>query len=420
MNGISKTTQIRFFLAALFLWAAAAPAQAANPKEVTLGVVQALTGPAAAWGQSCWNGIQLATEIVNERGGIKSLGGAKLKATIYDTESKPEIAQAQTEKAIQDGAVILTGSVQSASSMLATTVAERSRVPFLAQDDDQALIERGYKYTFKIRPHARTYTETAVQFLREMEKKRGVKIQSVALLCENNGVGKNMFKRAQEVLASVPDLKVVDASLYDAGTTDFSGYIAKYKAAGVQVVIGHFSPNPAIQITRAMRQLKFQPLAFFGLSGGQITAAYVDALGQDANDVFSIMAWAPALNIPGLEALKKRYEAKFGVEMDDTVAAGMSVVAVAVDALERAGSTDPNKIRDAVAASDLKTPQRNYLFIHGAKFDATGQNVAAAPVLTQIRGKNWVPIAPAQYSGGAPVFPMWSAPSPLPAKGSAK
>jgi branched-chain amino acid transport system substrate-binding protein len=398
---------VRMLMVLFALVIVSTPADAENPKEIVFGVVQAITGPNAAWGQSCWNGIQLATEIINEQGGIKSLGGAKLKAVIYDTESKPEIAQAQAEKAIDAGAVILTGSVQSAAAMLATTVAERYQVPFIAQDDDQALIERGYKYTFKIRPHARVYTSTILEFLKEISAKKGITVDKVALLCENNGVGKNLFKQAQSVFASAPEYKVIDASLYDATTTDFSGYIAKYKEAGVQIVIGHSSPNPAVMITRSMKQLNFQPLGFFGLSGGQITAPYVEALGPDANDVFSTMAWAPALKIEGLEAIKKRYEAKFKMKMDDTVSAGFCATAIAWDALERSGSVDPKKIRDAVATTDIRTPQRNYFFINGAKFDETGQNIAAVPVLTQIRDKAWIPIAPKEYTDGEAVFPIW-------------
>src|SRR5438067_6785987 len=75
-----------------------------QPKEVLLGAVVALTGPNAAWGQRTWNGFQLACDLVNEQGGIKALGGARLKYFVVDTESKPEIAGSQTEKAIQRGA----------------------------------------------------------------------------------------------------------------------------------------------------------------------------------------------------------------------------------------------------------------------------------------------------------------------------
>jgi branched-chain amino acid transport system substrate-binding protein len=391
-------------------------ARAEPPKEVVLGVAQALTGPAAAWGQSCWNGIQLATEIVNEQGGIKSLGGAKLKAVIYDTETKPDIAQAQTEKAIDQGAVILTGSTQSAAAMLATTVAERYKVPFIFQDNDQMVIERGYKYTFKIRPHARVYAETILQFIQQMGKEKGIKIDKVAMLCENNGVGQGFMKAAQSVFATKPEYRVIDASLYDASTADFSGYIAKHKAGNVQILIGHFSPNPAVLVTRAMKQLKFQPLGFFGMAGGQITVQYVDALGQDANGVFSTMDFCPALKIGGLAAVMKRYKDKFNMNIDDTSVMGFSVTAVAWDALERAASRDPKIIRDKLADMDLKTPERNYFYITGSKFDQQGQNIAAIPTVTQIRNKAWIPVWPEKYATDKAIFPMWGADASPPRK----
>src|SRR5215470_6864263 len=112
----------------------------ADAKEVVLGAVVALTGPNAAWGQRTWNGFQVACDLVNEQGGIKSLGGAKLKPFVVDTESKPEVAGAQTEKAIQRGAVAITGTNQSAATIVATQIAERESVPFVCATDVDPLI----------------------------------------------------------------------------------------------------------------------------------------------------------------------------------------------------------------------------------------------------------------------------------------
>lgn len=378
------------------------------PKEVIFAAVQALTGPNSAWGQTSWNGIQMAAELINAQGGIKSLGGARIKAVIYDTESKPELAQAQTEKAIQDGAVIITGCTQSAASMLATTVCERLQVPFIAQDDNQQLIERGYKYTFKVRAHISEYTNRILDFARDMEKATGRAARKVAFLSENNGIGKNALEYGAELVRSSPDFELVDATLYDPATTDFTGFISKYKEAGVELVMGHQSTNPAIQITRTMKQLGFKPVAFGGLGGAQLGAAYVEALGADATDVLSTMAWAPSLKIPGMDKLKELYQQTYNKPMDDTGAAGVSMTGIVWDVMERAASYDPKVVRDAVAATDFQTPDRNFLFINGVKFREDGQNVACTAVLAQIRGTEWIPIAPKEFTDATAVWPMWA------------
>src|SRR2546421_12704767 len=90
----------------------------AQPKDVTLAAIVALTGTNAAWGQRTWNAFQQGCDMVNEQGGIKSLGGAKLKPMVLDTESRPEVAGSQTERAVQRGAVAITGTNQSAATIV--------------------------------------------------------------------------------------------------------------------------------------------------------------------------------------------------------------------------------------------------------------------------------------------------------------
>ena len=122
----------------------------AQAKDVPLAAIVALTGTNAAWGQRTWNAFQQGCDMVNEQGGIKSLGGAKLKPMVLDTESRPEVAGSQTERAVQRGAVAITGTNQSAATIVATQIAEREGVPFVcATDVDPLITSRGFKFTFR-------------------------------------------------------------------------------------------------------------------------------------------------------------------------------------------------------------------------------------------------------------------------------
>jgi branched-chain amino acid transport system substrate-binding protein len=69
----------------------------AQPKEVKVGAILPLTGGLAHWGHESEAAIELAAQMINEEGGIKSMGGAKVKAVIVDFESKPEVAAIQAE-----------------------------------------------------------------------------------------------------------------------------------------------------------------------------------------------------------------------------------------------------------------------------------------------------------------------------------
>src|SRR6267142_4693852 len=141
----------------------------AQSKEVLLAAVVALTGPNAAWGQRTWNAFQMGCDLVNEQGGLKSLGGAKLKYIVADTESKPEVAGSQTEKVIQRGCVAITGTNQSAATIVATQIAEREGVPFVcATDVDPLITSRGFKYTFRTSPIVESYARDLLAYIKDI------------------------------------------------------------------------------------------------------------------------------------------------------------------------------------------------------------------------------------------------------------
>ena len=101
-----------------------------------MGLLAPLTGVSALWGERTYRGFQFAAQLLNEAGGIKSMGGAKVKVIVVDTESKPEVAGIQAEKLIAEKEILLiTGSNQSAASMVATQVAERNRIAFVTGTD---------------------------------------------------------------------------------------------------------------------------------------------------------------------------------------------------------------------------------------------------------------------------------------------
>ena len=94
------------------------------------------------------NGAKLAVEAINAAGGIKSLGGAKLELLSADTQGKPEVGQSEAQRLIQEGAVALVGTYQSAVSANVAAVAERNKVPFVIDvSSADAILAQGYQYT---------------------------------------------------------------------------------------------------------------------------------------------------------------------------------------------------------------------------------------------------------------------------------
>src|SRR5688572_12741094 len=172
----------------------------AQSKEVLLAAVVALTGTNAAWGQRTWNAFQLGCDLVNEQGGIKSMGGAKIKYIVADTESKPEVAGSQTEKVVQRGAVAITGTNQSAATIVATQIAEREGVPFVcATDVDPLITSRGFKNTFRTSPLVAAYAADLLAHVKELGEKTGKSAKKLAILSENSIVGQSSVEGSTKV-----------------------------------------------------------------------------------------------------------------------------------------------------------------------------------------------------------------------------
>src|SRR4029453_659936 len=153
-----------------------------------------------------------------------------------------------------------------------------------------------------------------------------------------------------------------EAATYGASKTqNFASYISKFKGAGVEVLIGHNKPSDAILITRTQKELNFNPMAYGGILGGHVSTEYVNALGRDADNVLCTTSWSPDADIKGLKELARKYQERFKEPMDSTSPGGFPAFAVIWDALERAGSADRKKLRDAIAATELKTGDRMYM-----------------------------------------------------------
>jgi branched-chain amino acid transport system substrate-binding protein len=388
------------------LLAAPAIVLAQADKEIVVAAVVSITGTNAGWGQPNWDGFRLACEMVNAQGGIKSLGGAKLKPIVGDTESKPQIAGSQAEKVIRQGAVAMVGANQSAAAMIAAQIGERQSVSFICSTDtDPAMTARGFKYTFRTVPLMPDYVRDLFTEMKKMADKAGTPIKTVAALCENSVSGKSAVE-AVKAQAESFGLKLVDASMYDASTAqNFTSYIARYKADGVDAVVGHNRPNDAILIARTMKELKYNPKFAGGILGAHSSREYMETLGKDADGIYGTSSFGRSIDVPAMKTAAEAYEKKFNKQFDSTAGAGFTALSVIVDALERAKSADPKAVREAIATTDMKTGDRFYLQLNGAKFDAKGENTRAGGLVFMIKDGKPITVAPAAFATGTGEFP---------------
>jgi branched-chain amino acid transport system substrate-binding protein len=386
-------------------WDAGAQSQ---PREVKIGVLAPLTGQGAAWGERTLHAHEYAAELVNEAGGIKSMGGAKIKIVVADTEMKPEVAAIQAEKLAGDKDVIaLSGSNHSAATMAATQVAERNNVCFITGTDlVNEITQRGFRYTFRTTLTMDDAARDLIYFASAMGKKTGKPVKKIAVLSENSLSGITSVKAAER-LAKEVGFEVVDASAYDPATTrDFTGYISKYKSAGVDFVVNFSRPQDGIAITRAMKELNFNPIAFGGIVGGLTTSEYGATLGKDSDYVIAATNFTEmAEAVPRLKELSAQWRKKYNVLPDPSFLAGFTVVPIVDATLEKHPTYDREKFRDALEQMSLKVGEFNNVQIEGIKFNKNHENIMGKAFIIQWKDGIAYPVAPDAYAARKPVWP---------------
>lgn len=385
----------------------------AQARPIPIALVTALTGPSANWGQRTSQGFRVAVDLVNQAGGIRSKGGAPLELRLYDTQSRPEVAGQQTEKAIADGAVAIAGTNQSAATLVATQITERRQVPFVTPSDiDPLITNRGFRYTFRTSPIVRNYAYDLINYYKQVGEATGVMPRSVAILCENSVVGSSAAQFFEEA-AKAAGFNVFAVHTYDATASNinFTPYISQYKAAGVDILVGHNKPADCVLIVRTAKELQYNPMALGFAVGGAVEVSFVESLGADADYITGTDGFSVHVNVPEVKEANEIYMSRYGATIDSNSAQGFTACAVIAEALEKASSLNPRDIRDAMTQVDMNTGDRYLMHLTGVKFDEKGDNAKAQSVVWQLKDGVWHPIHPAEYAAVPVVWPKpaWNA-----------
>jgi len=389
-------------------------------KEVKIGVVLPLTGPASKEGWIARRGIELAVEHINRKGGVKSLGGAKIVLIFADSQGKPEVGMAEAERLITVEKVhALTGCYQSAVTLPVAGVAEKYKMPFMVADAiSDAITEQGYKYVFRVHGKASWYGRDAVRFIVDMNKKYGTNFKTIGLVYEDDEFGKSSaegFKKYLKELA--PEYEIVFEEPYPLTIADLTPLVTKLKAANPDIVVHVAYVSDAILFMKALKVSGWYPKAYLGLgAAGQSHWDYIKSLGKDVEYVFTQTEWQPDLllskKLARFKWVNDEYKAKYGEDMVGIAADCYTSTWILYYAIEKAGSVDPDKIRDALASIVLELPSEEIpVILPYPKIDLTrpdGQNPYTAICVAQILEGKFRIVWPVEY---ATVEAVWPAPS---------
>jgi len=385
----------------------------AQASTVKIGNIEPMSGPSATLGQQGKAAREMAVEEINTAGGIKSLGGMKLELIYADSESKPEKGVAEAERLINTEKVhVLTGCWNSAVTYPTTAVAERYGIPFVVPVSvSDKITDQGFKNVFRIAAKDSWWTRDQFTFLKDMQDEFGTKIEKVAFVYENGDWGKG-FATQWKKLAKEAGYKVVLDEPYPSTTTDLSPVVQKIRRANPDVLMLVSNAADAILLTNTIAEYKVKVKAIVTSGGGHADPSFMKAVGKNAQYLFDIVEWETDLNKAGAKEANDKFKAKYGYNLTGEAVDAYLAMYVIKDALERAASLEPAKIREALAATNLTDGPGMIVGYDAVKFDTTGQNEKASLVIVQVndmgKGLERISIWPknARRTGYTPVFPM--------------
>ncbi len=384
-------------LGAVLAAMAAAAGTASAQDTIKVGAPLPLTGPLSPEGIKQQRGYGLWAETANAKGGIKAGGKSyKVEIVYVDYASNTPRAVQTAEKLISEDKVnFLFSPFGSGAAKAASSVSEKYGIPTIAATASSAQVyDQGYKFLFGTFTPNDTLTEPLANLVTGQNKA----IKKVAILARNDlfplAIAQEMEKSAKK-----RGLEVAVFEKYAIGTIDHASAITQMRAANPDWVFATGYINDLVAMRKQMAELGLKP-AIVTMIAGPAYKEFIDAGGPLAENVSSAAWWHPAVRYKGkdifgtTEAFNAAWTAKYKAEPDYAEASAAAAGAILQLAVEAAGSIDPAKVRDALAAMDVET------FYGKVKFGPTGQITSLEPPVFQIQGGKPVVVHPAGIKQG--------------------
>ena len=376
-------------------------AQAAK-KEIKLGCAISFTGKNSRSGKLYRDSYDMAVEQINKKGGVKVGSDTyQLKIVYYDDESDPTKSSKFVEKLVAEDKVdFLLGPYSSGITIPDSLVAQRYKVPMIEGGGASGKIfSRGNKYIFGTLPPAGQYFKSTLEMLKTFKPAP----KTIAILYADDKFDVSVAEGTSE-LANEMGFNVVLHEKYAEAATDFNSILTKIKATGVEVVLVAGHTEESLNFTQQAKELNVSP-KLISMTVGPSEADFRKSLGKDAEYIYGVASWSTQMNFIGYlfndtKEFVKLFKEKYNYDPDYHNASGIADVAIFKDAIERAGTLDKEKVRAAIAATNLST-------IYGrVQFSDNGQ-IKGTSVVLQILGGEIYQVYPNGVKEPVYPFPSW-------------
>jgi branched-chain amino acid transport system substrate-binding protein len=381
-----------------------ASAPAAAGSEVRLGAIFPLSGSLSLLGDESFRGVEIAVEERNAAGGLLSRPVRLLKGDA--TDQNQAVGEARRLLGAERAAGLF-GTFSSALSFAATQVAEMQRVPYFELGAiGDPITERGFRALFRTCPRATDFAREAVNVVPEvLAPSWGLPPAAikVAILHEDGLYGQSV-SGSQEALLGARGLQPVEKLGYAARGAELAAAVQRLKGAAADVVLHTGYQNDILVFYRAMREANWRPRMVVGSGAGYSGVDTMRAIGPEFDGTMNVDFTQFEVNermAPGAKQFVEAYRRRYGSEpRSGHSLANYCGARICLDAVQRAGGLEADRVRAAVLATDL--PDGATPTGWGARFDERGQNTRARPFVLQWQNGKQVTVFPAEAAVAPP------------------
>lgn len=399
LNHSSPATVIAAAAAAAVI---AAPASAkVEGDTIVLGSALSETGKYSTNGIHAKNGYDIAIDLINKTGGVKVGGKSyKMRVIYYDDESTPARGAQLAERLIrQDGVQYMLGPYSSGLTKAIAPVTEKYRIPMVeAEGASRSLFTKGYKYLFAVLSTSEQYLASAIQLAAEIADKAGKKRKDVkiAMAFENDPFSLDVRAGVIDDIKRLGMTVVIDDRL-PRDLSDMTATLTKVRALKPDLLVVSGHSKGAATAGRQIKELKIATpmVAMTHCESSKLVSKF----GAAVDGFLCPTQWAETLSYTGkyfgsAADFDKKFKATFSGYKTVPYQSAQAAAAVLVwkEAFERANSFDKEKVREAIASTEMMT------FYGGIKFSKAGNNIAKPMVLRQIQDGKYVVVAPSKWA----------------------
>lgn len=366
----------------------------AQAKPVNVGVILPLSGANAQFGINSRQGIELVVEEINASGGLKALGGSKINLVVADSTSAPAAAATVAQRMIgENDCCAIVGAFASSLTLAIQEVTERRRVPLLTMSYSDQITGRGFKHVFQVTSKGSVIGQAQLNYALELAG--GVsKVNKVAIMFEDTAYGTSTANGLRAA-AKAAGVEIVMDEAYPLGITDVTPLINKLRASRAQLVFPVSYLNDSLLIVRALRQQRIN-IPIIGGSAGYVIPDFAQALGDYSEGVLSICSANYDLDSATTDRYRKRFKSMMVHEAHEHAVA-MDVLAQAIN---QAKSAKPEDIAQALRTTTFNQGWAKTMTNGQVRFDETGLNVHAEPVMVQWQNRELVTVWPQKFAKG--------------------